>query len=540
VRSAAALVTKLIGALAVRSCAQSGHVPESRGEHVNVHSIGRTAARGVVLLLLIVSMRPVPVSAQGPTLTLAEAIELARRNNTGFLTTQDEIVNADWAVRESYGALLPGASASTSFSWQDAGTPRFGIFNASDFGFASSTSYLSSSYSLGLNYQLSGSSIMAPGREKAARRATEANIDAAGHALEADVKHAYLAVLRARDGVTLARQELGRADENLKLAQARVTVGQAIPIEGKQAEVERGRAEVALLQAQNLYQTEKLRLGELLGVPLADDATLTTEFVVSDVPWSADELVQMALAQHPAIRASRANIDAANTTVRMARSAYIPSLNLQAGWSGFTRQAGSESFLLDQARGQLEGQRANCQLFNNISSGLGQPLPGYPSDCSRFVLTPDAESAILSGNDVFPFDFSKEPLSVSLSLSLPIFEGFSRERQIEQAKVAARDADRRMRGDELRVRTQVNIAYLDVATARQSVDLEVRNRDLADEQLRLARELYRVGVNTFFELQEAETVKARADRAYLQAVYTFHDGLATLEAEVGRSLRSEN
>jgi outer membrane protein TolC len=97
-----------------------------------------------------------------------------------------------------------------------------------------------------------------------------------------------------------------------------------------------------------------------------------------------------------------------------------------------------------------------------------------------------------------------------------------------------------MRGDELRVRTQVNIAYLDVATARQSVDLEARNRDLADEQLRLARELYRVGVNTFLELQEAETVKARADRAYLQAVYTFHDGLATLEAEVGRSLRSEN
>lgn len=507
---------------------------------MNTHSIGRTAARGWVLLLLIVSMSPAALAAQGPTLTLAEAIELARRNNPQFLTTQDEIVNADWAVRESYGQLLPGASATTSFSWQDAGTPRFGIFNASDFGFASSTSYLSSSYSLGLNYRLSGSAIMAPGREKSARRVTEANIDAAGNTLEADVKHAYLAVLLARDGVTLARQELDRADENLKLAQARVTVGQAIPIEGKQAEVERGRAEVALLQAQTLYQTEKLRLGELLGVPLGEDATLTTEFTVTDVPWSADELVAIALQQHPSIRASRANIDAANTTVRMARSAYLPSLNLQAGWSGFTRQANSESYLLDQARNQLQGQRENCLLFNNISAGLDQPLPGFPSDCSRFVLTPDAESAILEGNDVFPFDFSKEPLSVSLSLSLPIFEGFSRERQIEQAKVAARDADRRLRGDELRIRTQVSIAYLDVATAKQAVDLEARNRDLADEQLRLARELYRVGVNTFLELQEAETVKARADRAYLQAVYTFHDGLATLEAQVGRTLRPED
>jgi outer membrane protein len=507
---------------------------------VNAHSIGRTAVRGLVLLLLIVSTRPARVSAQGPTLTLAEAIELARRNNPGFLTEQDGIAIVDWAVREAYGALLPGASASTSFSWQDAGTPRFGIFNASDFGFASSTSYLSSSYTLGLNYRLSGSSIMLPGREKAGRRVAEAEIDAAGTTLEADVKHAYLAVLRARDGVTLARQELQRADENLKLAQARVTVGQAIPIEGKQAEVERGRAEVALLQAENLVETEKLRLGQLLGVPFSEDVTLTTEFAVTDVPWSAAELVQLALEQHPAIRASRANIDAVNTQIRMARTAYLPSLNLQAGFSGFTRQAGSEAYLLDQARNQLEGQRQNCQLFNNISSGLSQPLSGYPSDCSRFVLTSDAERNILSGNDVFPFNFSREPLSVSLSLSLPLFDGFSRERQIEQAKVGARDADRRLRGDELRIRTQVNIAYLDVATARQTVDLESRNRELADEQLRLARELYRVGVNTFIELQEAETVKARADRAYLQAVYTFHDGLATLEAEVGRSLRSES
>ncbi|MGH7501882.1 MAG: TolC family protein [Longimicrobiales bacterium] len=507
---------------------------------VDALSIGRTAARKLVLLILLPFAGPAGIQAQDVTLTLGEAIELARRTNPDYLTRQGEIVNADWAVRESYGALLPGASASTSFSWQDAGTPRFGIFNASDFGFASSTSYLTSSYSLGVNYRLSGSTLLAPGREKAARRATELSIEAAGTTLEADVKHAYLAVLRARDGVTLAQQELTRADENLKLAQARVAVGQAIPVEGTQAEVERGRAEVALLQAQNLVQTERLRLMQLLGVSLEAEVQLTTEFAVSDVPWTIDDLVQLALEQHPALRSSRANVDAANTSVRMARSAYLPSLSMQAGFSGFTRQAGNEAYLLDQARSQIQGQQANCQLFNNISSGLSQGLPGYPSDCSRFVLTPQAEAEILSGNDVFPFDFSREPLSVSLTLSLPVFEGFTRERQIEQAKVAARVADHRLRADEIRVRTQVGIAYLDVSTARRSVDLEARNRDLADEQLRLARELYRVGANTFLELQEAETVKARADRAYLEAIYTFHDGLATLEAEVGRPLRAES
>jgi outer membrane protein TolC len=61
---------------------------------------------------------------------------------------------------------------------------------------------------------------------------------------------------------------------------------------------------------------------------------------------------------------------------------------------------------------------------------------------------------------------------------------------------------------------------------------------LAEDQLRLARERYRVGAATFLELRDAETVKARADREYLNAVYAFHTGLAQLEAAVGRSLRN--
>jgi hypothetical protein len=37
-------------------------------------------------------------------------------------------------------------------------------------------------------------------------------------------------------------------------------------------------------------------------------------------------------------------------------------------------------------------------------------------------------------------------------------------------------------------------------------------------------------------LQDAETIKARADRAYLTSLYQFHESLAALEAAVGRSL----
>ncbi len=471
-------------------------------------------------------------------LSLEDAIALARRNNPDFLAQKNDAAVADWAVREAYGNLLPGASASTSFSYQASGTPRFGIFSGSDLGLSNTPSYYSSDYFLGLTYGLSGASLVAPRREKSNRRATEANINAADFRLQSAVALQYLAVRRAIDGVALAQAELDRADENLKLAEARVAVGSAIPLEAKQAEVDRGRTQVALIQARNLVQTEQLRLIQQLGIEVNRDVQLTTQFPVFDLPYSQEQLVSFAMEAQPELMAARALEQAANASVKMARSAYLPSLDFSAGLSGYTRQAGSNSYILKQAQDRASGLRAQCEQINLISAGLKTPLPGYPQTCPSGVLTSAEQQAVLNGNKVFPFDFTQQPWSAQIRLSLPLFQGFGRERQVEQAKASSADARFRVRSEELRLKTLISSSYLNVVTAKQSVDLEQRNKELADDQLRLARERYRVGVASFIELRDAETIKARADRAYLIALYAFHENIAALETAVGRNLRN--
>jgi outer membrane protein len=496
-------------------------------------------AGGLLVFVLLFAPVAAHAQAQQATLTLEEAIALARRNNPDYLQQANDIINADWAVRDAYGSLLPGASVSTSYGYQAAGTPRFGNFTGSDFGLASTTDYYSSSYSLGLSYRLSGQSLLAPGQAKSQRFATEAGIEAAEFSLRTNVSRQYLAVKRALDGVTLAKQELARAEENLKLAQARVQVGAAIPLEAKQAQVERGRAEVNLLQVENLVETERLRLAQLLGVTFEQPVTLTTEFAIRDVPWTAEQLVAMAVEQNPQLRAARASQAAAQAGVKMARSAYLPSLSLSAGISGFARQAGNTDYLINQARSSAESSARSCQTQNLISSGLTTPLPGFPLDCSRFTVTADDEARIRADNSVFPFDYSKDPFSVSLGVSLPLFDGLNRERMVEQARVARTDAELRVQSEQLRVKTEVATALRNVQTARRAAELERVNAELAAEQLTLARERYRVGAASFIELQEAETVKARADRAFLTAVYQFHENLHALEAAVGRPMAAE-
>jgi outer membrane protein len=322
----------------------------------------------------------------------------------------------------------------------------------------------------------------------------------------------------------------------MRLAQARVQVGAAIPLELKQAEVERGRSEVALLQAENLVRTEQLRLMQTLGVRFAGEVRLTTEFAIQDVPWTQEQLVGVALDAHPQLRAARALANAADVGVRMARSAYMPSLSMSAGITGFARQAGNTDYLVERARDSWAQQAQSCALLNQISAGLSKPLPGTPADCSDMTLTPDRERAIREGNRGFPFGYNRDPYAMSLTVSLPLFDGFTRERQVEQARVARTDAELRLRGEQLRIETEVGTALNNVRTARRSAELEARNAELAGEQLEMAQARYRVGAASFIELQDAETAKARADRALLTALYQFHENLAALEAAVGRPL----
>ncbi|MFC1791461.1 TolC family protein [Gemmatimonadota bacterium] len=391
------------------------------------------------------------------TLTLGEALRLARHNNPGFLSTANDAGPAEWGVRQAWGDFLPSFNTSISGQYLAPGSPSFGIFDAGDLGLAV-TDYFFSGYSLTASYSLRGSSLFGLASARADRNATQAGIRAAEYTLESVVTAQYLIALRARDGVEVARTLLERAAQNFELADARAEVGAVIATDAKQAEVEQGRAQVGLLEAESLFRTEKLRLLEQIGVGAPGEFELVSEFSIFEPNWDREELVNRALDGHPQLRSYRAQERARNADVRQAWSGYLPSLSFSANWSGRAREIGDSDYLLNQANGSLASQESNCQFWNQVNAGLSQPLAGYPRDCSGYVLTPEQESMILANNDVFPFNFSKEPLALFVQVSLPVFQGFSRQRQVAQARATAEDAEYSRRAEELRVQTGVTQA----------------------------------------------------------------------------------
>ncbi|GMR13745.1 MAG: hypothetical protein BMS9Abin29_1961 [Gemmatimonadota bacterium] len=491
----------------------------------------------IVILAFLASMLTASMAlAQEPqVLTLAEAIELARKNNPTFLSTQNDEAAASWAVREAYSRLfVPDLTFFSQVQYRAPGVQRIGTINT---GGVDQGALFTSFYSLNLNWQFNGTRWFRRASASADRSATRARTKAAEFTMESAVTIQYMAVLRAGDQVEVARRARERSQENLEIAQARVAAQAVIITDQKQAEVQFGRDQVTLLQAESSLRVEKFRLMEGLGLAIRSDVTLASEFEVFEPKWIVSDLIGMALDDHPQLKAFVASENARKAEVRQARASYFPSITVTGQWSGFTQEIENGEFLVAQAQRGVANSVSNCRLFNDISSGLSQPLSGFPRNCGAPTLTPETEASILASNNQFPFSFQTIPFQVSLQVSLPVFQGFSRERQVSQASAQFEDARHLRRSEELRLLTAVTSANDALETAHEIVGIEVRNREVAAEQLELARARYRLGADNFFTLLEAERVMADAERAYLDAVYTFHSSLVALEVAVGRNLR---
>src|SRR2546423_1655739 len=309
--------------------------------------------------VLAVCQRPVPAK-----LSLADAVALARSNNPLYRQAINDRAPAAWAVRSAWSTMLvPSVSASGGIGYAGPGQQTFLTSN-----FSQSVSTLSSSYSFGLDWSLSGRTLTQPGLRKAELSAANANVAGAETNLVTGVTQQYLTVLQARDNAEVARQQLQHDEEFQKLAQARYDVGRASLIDVRQAQVARGQAEVVLLRARTTVQVEKLRLFQELGVTAPLDLAavqLTDTFNVQAPSWPLNALPPMAEPPNRAVKALREREHAAAWGVRAASSSYGPSLSLSAAWSGFTQKLSDINPTITSLRQGGEAESAAPAVPNN-------------------------------------------------------------------------------------------------------------------------------------------------------------------------------
>ena len=483
-----------------------------------------------VLLLLGVAMPAGAQTATRATLSLAEALDIAKQNNPGYLQSVNGRTRASAAVRTAYGQLIPTADVGFGASYRE-GRPQF--FGGVAFG--ATSDIISSSWNLSSNLRLSYNTLTSIRRANASMDAADADVEASLYALRNTVTAQFLLALQLQARASLQDTLVAQQALQLQLAQARAGVGSATSLDVKRAEVLYGTQRVTALRARNSAAVSRLQLFSQLGVPMPAEVALTADLPVTAPTMAVEDLLTTARQSNPALRALQARERVADQGLKAARGEYTPTLSLSGSVGAVAQQQKSVDIAINSAEAQSLSSRRTCFTTDSIRVGAG--LSSISAQCAGIVFTPAQADAIRDANSNFPFGFTRNPYSLSLNLSLPLFDGFGREQRVQEASASKSDARYSVRRQELALTADVTSARVTLQASYEAVQLQNQNAATAREALQLAEERYRVGANTFVDLTTARAEYERAETDRIDAIYEFHRSFAALEAAVGRTLR---
>jgi outer membrane protein len=480
----------------------------------------------LALLALPAQLLIAQAPTQGGALTLEDAIRTAQQNNPQYLTIKNNLRNAQATLRTAHGALLPQVQAQFRTAYTQGGDQI-----VQGIKFAGPASY-SSFYNVGLSYNVNAGMLYAPKAASAQRAASEADITNQAEVLRATVTQQYILTAQGEALAAVLDTLVTVSQGQLDLANAKMEAGAGTIIDVRGAEVALGQARVAALTQHNTAQLDKLRLFEQMGVPADQNARLTTTFEVTAPMFSLDSLLSLAHRANPDLLAKQSRLRSSEANVKLQKTSYLPSLSLSTGYGANAFGYQNVDGQILTASAQTLGGYRSCVTTDSIRVGSGLAAR---DNCGSPDLTSSDIQAIRDRNQ--PFKFAKAPYSLSAFVTLPIFNGFQREANVEQARVQRDNAELDLRARNLQITTAVTQAYLTLQTQRQTVELQTQTAAKAAEDLALNEESFKVGAKTFLDVTVArgQYEKAQIDR--VNAIYQFQWAFAALENAVGRPLR---
>jgi outer membrane protein len=430
----------------------------------------RRAAIGLMLLA-----GPVAAGAQQvPKLTLAEAIARSEKAQPSVVSAFGTVRNAGARQRSASGAFLPNLTLSGSrndnFSegqQLDASTGQF-VTNGSSTQTLGST--LSSSLDLFAGFRRTGE-----------KRAASANRDAADASYlntrlqqQLTTTNAFFDVLAAGQLVTVREASVVRAQEQLKVAVARLQAGRGIRPDSLRSLVNLGNAQVQLITARAQLSTAEANLGRLVGadgpVGAVEDSTLYAPLAAVDTV----ALQREALAGSPSVRSAEAQARSARAAITVAKAGYFPTLSL----------SGSAS---------LNGSSRNSYTF-------------------------------------------LQSRAVGLALSFPIFNRFQREQGVVSSQVAADIADATAADARRLVLANLTAALAALEGARLRIAVTQTSVEAGREDLRVQEDRYRFGAGTIVDVLTSREALSQAEVDAVTARFDYVRARAQISALLGRTL----
>jgi outer membrane protein TolC len=303
------------------------------------------------------------------------------------------------------------------------------------------------------------------------------DLDTGSQDLVLETSSDYWNLVTALESEKVLREALGSYDAHLTDARRREKFGMAAKNEVLAVQVERDRAELALLRAANAAEVLRADLARILGLAAGIQVAPSASLERLEPPGEdLAALVREARSSRPDRAAIQARIDAAEARTRVAKADRLPQAQLSAGYD-------------------------------------------YANPNRRIL--PWAEEW-------------QETWNASVGLSFRVFDGgrtaaavAQRTAQAEAARLQMEDLDRRIEFD-------VTQRFLGLQTASAAVDVAGKSLESARENRRVASDRYRAGLIPSSELLDSEVALLRIGLDRTEALALQRLALAALHRAVGR------
>ncbi|MGQ9618947.1 MAG: TolC family protein [Candidatus Aminicenantia bacterium] len=287
-----------------------------------------------------------------------------------------------------------------------------------------------------------------------------------------EVKKAYFGVLLSKEILRVSESALSLAEKNLERTKKLLEVGVASRLDQLRAEVQVANLKPQVIRAKNALELAEAGFKTLLGLKPDDVINLKENLTYKPVEIEPERIFFLALEKRPEINQLKIQKRMSQEMLKLAIASYIPNVAV----------AGDFNWRADR------------------------------------------------------FAFSKRDLenyyTINLVVTLPLFDGFSREAVISRSKAGIERSEYLLKGVKQSIALDVKNAILSFKEAQETYESQKANITQAEETVRIAELNYEEGLATYLDVLSAHMALTEAKTNLAQALYNYNVALAKIERAV--------
>ncbi len=277
-----------------------------------------------------------------------------------------------------------------------------------------------------------------------------------------DVNATYFNLVQQQQQLAALDTTIVISNQRLNLAQNRFSIGKASKLEVLNAQVDLNTDKVALLRQKELYENTKILLNQILARDAKTNFSVVDNVTV-DGKLLLPELTALAEKQNPQLETQIIFKRVAELQLKQIKGTRYPTVKLNTGYN-----------------------------FSDSKSSLG-----------------------------FTTQSSARGLNYGFSASLNLFDGFAQNRNEQIAKIQIENSKLAFDQQSQLLNSELATSYQTYLTNLELIDLEEKNEAIANQNLNITLDKFRIGTITTLEFRTAQlnyvNAKVRYSNAQFQA-----------------------